>query len=167
MNPICSLANYVILCCALFVSSCSCGQSQVGPEASKPSLRWEFDLSGKATEFRRACSKAELAGLPESLIFTVLENSNPARVQAGVAVSFEIAEKNLAPETLPVHTISFFPPEQTGGFSIRMKEQIAVVLRRMENRPEASVFLVFALISFDEKNKPESLSLKCRVSEPN
>lgn len=168
MNAVRSLANYAFLCCTVCVSSCSCGgQSQVGTEASKATSRWEFDLSDTAAEYRRPCSKAEISALPESLIFTVLENSNPARAFAGVAVSFEIVEKNLAPETMPVHTISFFPPDQTGNFNIRLNAQTAEVLRRMEGRPEASAFLVFALKPFDETKKLEAVRLKCRVGSSN
>ncbi|MDO8367593.1 MAG: hypothetical protein Q7T20_12400 [Saprospiraceae bacterium] len=167
MNSINLFAKSVFLFCALCIGSCACGHSQVGADRPQAVLGWGFELSDTAVSNRRPVTLAELSDLPESLVFKVLENSNPARRNVGVAVSFEIVEKNLALETYAIHTISFFPPDQTGNFSIRLKERAKEALRRLESRPESTAFLVFTLKSLDGTNLPDGLRLKCRVAGQN
>lgn len=164
MKSICLFAHNAIFCYALCFFSCACGHSQAGREPSKGAFPWDFELSDTATSYRRPCSAAELAALPESVILNVLENANPGAVHAGVGVSFEISGKNLAPDWIAVHTISFFPPEQTGKFIIRLKERAGEALRLLEGRSDVSAFLVFALKPLNEKENLDQIRLKCSVN---
>ncbi|GEM_PF-3384536 len=164
MNPHRSFAHFVFICAVSGLGSCACGHAQPGKETAPPELKWAFELSGESPAFRQPCARATLATLPATLILTVSENRNPDQTRVGVAVSFEIVEENLAPESVPIHTLYFFPAEQTGNFGIRLKEQAEEVLRRLGSRPNAQVFLVFSLRSLEEKGLPEALRLKLQTS---